>query len=138
MGEAIGIGFAIAKALLADGWKLVLADLAQVHSMRRCARLDASRTNATNHGPGLLRATGPSRPVREGAILVEPPDVTRRDRRCRRVPARRRDAAIPGNFFGADGAAPASAGYQQNREQNRTTTKQEQQNLVLTIWNICI
>ena len=46
MGEAIEIGFAIAKALLADGWKLVLADLAQAHALAG-TRLDASRAEAT-------------------------------------------------------------------------------------------
>jgi hypothetical protein len=120
MGEAIGIGFAIAKALLADGWKRVLADLAQAHALAG-ARLDASRTNATNHGPGLLRATV----LKQARARRHDPRRAAR-RHLPRPPAKTAgaavflldggDAAIPGNFFGADGAAPASAGYHSNRE----------------------
>jgi NAD(P)-dependent dehydrogenase (short-subunit alcohol dehydrogenase family) len=46
-GGASGIGFAIAQALLADGWKLILADLAQDPLDAARARLDAQRANAT-------------------------------------------------------------------------------------------
>jgi NAD(P)-dependent dehydrogenase (short-subunit alcohol dehydrogenase family) len=46
-GGASGIGFAIAEALLADGWKLILADLAQGPLDAARARLDARRADAT-------------------------------------------------------------------------------------------
>jgi NAD(P)-dependent dehydrogenase (short-subunit alcohol dehydrogenase family) len=43
-GGAFGIGLAIAEALLTDGWKLILADLAQGPLDTARARLDARRT----------------------------------------------------------------------------------------------
>jgi NAD(P)-dependent dehydrogenase (short-subunit alcohol dehydrogenase family) len=46
-GGASGIGFAIAKALLADGWKLILADLAQGPLDAARAALEPVRANAT-------------------------------------------------------------------------------------------
>ena len=46
-GGASGIGLAIAKALLADGWKLILADLAQGPLDAARAQLDSLRAGAT-------------------------------------------------------------------------------------------
>jgi NAD(P)-dependent dehydrogenase (short-subunit alcohol dehydrogenase family) len=46
-GGASGIGFAVAKALLADGWKLILADLAQGPLDAARAALEPVRANAT-------------------------------------------------------------------------------------------
>jgi NAD(P)-dependent dehydrogenase (short-subunit alcohol dehydrogenase family) len=46
-GGASGIGLAIAKALLADGWKIILADLAQGPLDAARAQLDSLRANAT-------------------------------------------------------------------------------------------
>ena len=43
-GGASRIGLAIAEALLADGWKLILADLAQVPLDSARARLDINLT----------------------------------------------------------------------------------------------
>jgi NAD(P)-dependent dehydrogenase (short-subunit alcohol dehydrogenase family) len=56
-GGAFGIGLAIADALLTDGWKLILADLAQGPLDTARARLDARRT----HGGGAIVniASGP-------------------------------------------------------------------------------
>jgi hypothetical protein len=45
-GGAFGIGLVIAEALLADGWKLILADLAQGPLDTARARLDGRRTQA--------------------------------------------------------------------------------------------
>ncbi len=45
--RGLGIGLAIAEALLADGWKLILADLAQVPLDSARVRLDAPRPKAT-------------------------------------------------------------------------------------------
>jgi NAD(P)-dependent dehydrogenase (short-subunit alcohol dehydrogenase family) len=47
-GRASGISFAIAEVLLANRWKLILADLAQDPRDAARARLDAQRANATN------------------------------------------------------------------------------------------
>ena len=73
--------------------------------MPRCARLDASRTNATNHGPGLLRAT----------VLKQAPCTKARSSSSRQTsPDEIADAAVflldgsdasHGNFFGADGGS---------------------------------
>lgn len=46
-GGASGIGLAIAKALLGDGWKLIIADLAQDPLDAARAELDGLRANAT-------------------------------------------------------------------------------------------
>src|ERR1700710_2299645 len=46
-GGASGIGLAIAKALLADGWKLVIADLAQGPLDAARAQLEPIRAGAT-------------------------------------------------------------------------------------------
>jgi NAD(P)-dependent dehydrogenase (short-subunit alcohol dehydrogenase family) len=46
-GGASGIGLAIAKALLADGWKLILADLAAASLEAARAELEAVRADAT-------------------------------------------------------------------------------------------
>jgi NAD(P)-dependent dehydrogenase (short-subunit alcohol dehydrogenase family) len=46
-GGASGIGLAIAKALLGDGWKLVIADLAPGPIEAARARLEPVRANAT-------------------------------------------------------------------------------------------
>ena len=46
-GGASGIGLAIAKALLADGWKIVIADLAQGPLDAARAQLEPIRANAT-------------------------------------------------------------------------------------------
>jgi NAD(P)-dependent dehydrogenase (short-subunit alcohol dehydrogenase family) len=46
-GGASGIGLAIARALLGDGWKLILADLAQGPLDAARAELEALRANAT-------------------------------------------------------------------------------------------
>jgi NAD(P)-dependent dehydrogenase (short-subunit alcohol dehydrogenase family) len=46
-GGASGIGLAIAKALLADGWKILIADLAQGQLDAARAQLEPIRANAT-------------------------------------------------------------------------------------------
>jgi NADP-dependent 3-hydroxy acid dehydrogenase YdfG len=46
-GGASGIGLAIAKALLGDGWKLVIADLAPAPLEAARAQLEPVRANAT-------------------------------------------------------------------------------------------
>jgi NAD(P)-dependent dehydrogenase (short-subunit alcohol dehydrogenase family) len=46
-GGASGIGLAIAKALLGDGWKLIIADLAQGPLDAACITLETIRPNAT-------------------------------------------------------------------------------------------
>lgn len=83
--------FAIAKTLLADGWKLVLADLARKPTrwLTPGSTRRAPMPPITGLGLGCCEPLVSSGPVHEGAILVEPPEVTGRDRRCRRVPARR-------------------------------------------------
>ena len=45
-GGASGIGLAIAKALLGDGWKIVIADLAQGPLDAARAELEPVRANA--------------------------------------------------------------------------------------------
>ena len=46
-GGASGIGLAIAKGLLGDGWKVIIADLAQGPLDAACAELEPLRANAT-------------------------------------------------------------------------------------------
>jgi NAD(P)-dependent dehydrogenase (short-subunit alcohol dehydrogenase family) len=81
-----GIGFAIAEALLANGWKLILADLAQDPLEAARARLDAQRANATkciimdvaNEASviaGLERCEDGFGPVRVNAIAPGPVDT---------------------------------------------------------------
>ena len=69
--------------------------------------------------------------MHEGAILVEPPPDEIAGAAVFLLDGS--DAAIPGNFFGACRPDISRTG-----SRNRAMTKQEQQNLVLTIWNICI
>jgi NAD(P)-dependent dehydrogenase (short-subunit alcohol dehydrogenase family) len=78
-GGASGIGLAIAKALLGDGWKLVIADLAPgpppVPSWSRCAPMPPnawSRTSPTR--PASSPVWTAARPVsnRSGARSIQP------------------------------------------------------------------
>jgi NAD(P)-dependent dehydrogenase (short-subunit alcohol dehydrogenase family) len=156
-GGASGIGFAIAEALLADSWKPIVDNLTLSLLETACARLDAPRANATkcilmevaNGGPrvtglgccqdGLEPHTDITGPV--NAPLVQ----TSTSRRTRNavggpvfLPTTVRRALLSDIFPTPTAGLRCGRDIGWNRAKRSDYIEQEQQDLSLSSWNICI
>jgi hypothetical protein len=167
--------FPIAKALLADGWKPIVADLMHSLPETACARLDApramppnasswrsppetsvsqawaaARTVSGRFGASVAAAihtghTGPvNAPLLQASTMMRAALKAAKSRRTRsplaaRITADDSNASfVTGRFLNADGSTLRS-GYRLYRGSERSDyIEQEQQELSLTIWNICV
>jgi NAD(P)-dependent dehydrogenase (short-subunit alcohol dehydrogenase family) len=157
-GGASGIGFAIAEALLADSWKPILDNLTLSLLETACARLDAPRANATKNAsswrsPTEARASQAWAAAR--TVWSHIPDITgpvnaplvqtSTSRRTRNavggpvfLPTTVRRALLSDIFPTPTAGLRCGRDIGWNRAKRSDYIEQEQQDLSLSSWNICI